>query len=78
MPWPQRVGQLFIAGRPGDQLSLATARTITSYYFGSVQFITATVAGAAGIRPRRRPRPLGRAAPGSLSPRTRRARRRRR
>ena len=49
MPWPQRVGQLLGEGRPGDQLSLATARTITSYYLGSVDFITATVAGAAGI-----------------------------
>ena len=47
----QRVGQLFIVGLPRDRLSAATARAITGYHFGSVQFITTSTAGVAGIRP---------------------------
>ncbi len=46
----QRVGQLFIVGLPGDQLSPATARIITGGHFGSVQFITASTAGVTAIR----------------------------
>lgn len=46
----QRVGQLFIVGLPGNQLSPATARAITAAHFGSVQFITTSTAGVAAIR----------------------------
>ena len=46
----QRVGQLFIVGLPGNQLSPATARAITSQHFGSVQFITTSTAGVTAIR----------------------------
>lgn len=46
----QRVGQLFIVGLSRDRLSNSTARAITGHHFGSVQFITTSTAGAAGIR----------------------------
>jgi beta-N-acetylhexosaminidase len=47
---PQRVGQLFIVGLPGDRLSQATARTVTGSHFGSVMFITASSAGVTATR----------------------------
>src|SRR5437588_5844972 len=46
----QRVGQLFMLGLAGDQLSVETAHAIRSDHLGSVWFTENSTAGAASIR----------------------------
>ena len=50
MTEPQRIGQLFVMGLPGDVLTQAEIDAIRAYHFGSASFVSFSSAGVAGIR----------------------------